>query len=86
MSNTSRAQCRLYDDEADRLRRLIHWERTTMQDWLRSLILAELEAAEEAHGGTFPPLPAGRTQLPVGRPLRSTQTPAAETSEARRPS
>lgn len=72
MTNPSRAQCRLYDDEADRLRRLIHWERTTMQDWLRGLILAELQAAEEAHGGMFPPLPTGMSQLPVGRPLRRT--------------
>lgn len=34
-----------------------------MQDWLRGLILAELEAAEATHGGPFPPLPAGMTQL-----------------------
>lgn len=73
MSEGGRAQCRPVDDEGDRLRRLIHWERTTIQDWLRGLILAELEAAEAAHGGPFPPLPAGMTQLPVGQPLRRTQ-------------
>lgn len=72
MGDGGRAQCRLVDDEADRLRRLIHWERTTMRDWLRGLILTELEAAEATHGGPFPPLPAGMTQLHIGRPLRRT--------------
>lgn len=65
-----------FDPEVlDRLRRWVYWERLKLQHVIESATIAALTAAETAHGGPYPPLPGGMTQLPAGPPLRDEVMP-----------
>ena len=70
-----RTTVKLDPDVLDRLRRWAYWERLKLQHLLEAAVVDALTAAEGAHGGPWPPLPGGMTQLPAGPPLRAQVMP-----------
>lgn len=66
----STALVRMPAELHNRLRRLLYWERITQRAFLTDAVKTQVEAAEKAHGGPYPELPDGQTQLSPGRPLK----------------